>query len=440
MCKLPSYQNLHRRISKRLFGGEAGGVFRGMATLVLGSGIGRLIGIAAIPILTRLFSPEDFGVLAVFTALVAMLAPMVTLRYVLAIPLPRHDGVAMNLLAISTGLMLALSALVALVLWLGGEALLQLISMQALASWWWLIALGVLGTAAYEMLTMWATRRRAYKVIAQTNVTQSAAGAVVKIALGLASLQPLGLLIGQVVAQAGGIGRLLRGFMGEFRTNRRHITAKRMRQIAWRHRGFPIWRVPSQVLLVFATQAPMLFIAALYDAKTTGQFGLAMMALSVPVSIIGQSAGKALYGEASRIFLNNPLKVAQMARETQFRLFLIALAPTIILFALGENLFSFVFGNEWRTAGIFASFLSISLLFQFTSAPLMQLTNLFSSQLIYLFINTFRSIGVVFIFVAASYNSLNNNTFVAIYSIFNAVFYFGVSLLVIRILASLKPQ
>ena len=101
--------------------------------------------------------------------------------------------------------------------------------MEVLAPWWGLIALGVLGTATYETLTLWATRRRAYKIIAKTNVIQSAAGAILKIALGLAAFQPLGLLLGQLLAQAGGSGRLIGQFVTEFRANWRHVRANRVR-------------------------------------------------------------------------------------------------------------------------------------------------------------------------------------------------------------------
>jgi O-antigen/teichoic acid export membrane protein len=288
---------LRGHLSARLFGGASGGVFRGMATLALGSGIGRVIGLAAIPVLTRLYTPEDFGALAVFTALVAILAPLVTLRYVLALPLPRHDGVAMNLLVLSFGLMLVFCALIALALGLWGGALLTLVSMQVLAPWWWLIALGVLGTATYEMLTMWATRKRAYKVIAQTNVTQSAAGAVVKIGLGLAAWAPLGLLVGQVVAQTGGIGRLITGFGAELRAQWHHVRASRIRKAAWRHRGFPIWRVPSQFLMVFAQQLPILLFAAYYNDRDVGYVSVVFMVLNIAVNIIGASLSRSIYGE-----------------------------------------------------------------------------------------------------------------------------------------------
>lgn len=434
MSDTPASLSLRNRLAARLFGGASGGVFRGMVTLALGSGIGRIIGIASITILTRLYTPEDFGVLAVFTALVTILAPLVTLRYVLALPLPRHDGVAMTLLTLSTGLMLGLTGLVALVLWIWGAPLLSLVSMEVLAPWWWLIALGVLGTASYEMLTMWATRKRAYKVIAQTNVTQSAAGALVKIGLGLAAFAPLGLLLGQVVAQAGGIGRLMRGFVAEFRANWRHVGIARMRKAAWRHRGFPVWRVPSQFLMAVSMQAPMLFMAALYDPETTGQFGLAVMALSIPVSLFGQSAGRALYGEASVVMKTDRGRVLTMCKETQFRLLAISIPPAAIVFLFGADLFSLFFGSGWVEAGVFASFLSIAMVFQFTSAPLIQVMNLLAKQSAFLAINLVRIIGLIAVFFVAFQVSLEPNQAVLSYSVFSAAFYILVALFILRTL------
>lgn len=389
MADMPVRPKLRYRIARRLLG-TSGGVFRGTATLALGSGLGQVIGTAAIPLLTRLYSPEDFGVLAVFTALVAILAPMVTLRYVLALPLPRQDGVAMNLLVLSAGLMLALSAMVALALWLGGAALLGLVSMQVLAPWWWLIALGVIGTASYEMLTLWATRRRAYKVIAQTNVTQSIAGAVMKITLGLAAVQPLGLLAGQVVAQAGGIGRLLRGFLPEFRASWRHISPIRMRRAAGRYRGFPLWRVPSQFLMVFSMQAPMLFMAALYDPQTAGQFSLAVIAISMPVNLLGRTTSQAFYAEASSLGRRRSQEIRTMLVTVMVRLGAVSIVPALALLVLGPSLFSILFGSNWELAGTFAQALSLYLLFQFIQTPVSNVFYIFGGQRQLLFLNAQR--------------------------------------------------
>src|SRR5690606_12731715 len=100
----------------RLVDKDASAVFKGMITLALGSGGARLIGLAAIPLLSRLYSPEDFGLLAVFSSMVLILAPLVSLRYVLALPLPRRDGTALNLLALSMACIFLGSALVGVLL------------------------------------------------------------------------------------------------------------------------------------------------------------------------------------------------------------------------------------------------------------------------------------------------------------------------------------
>jgi O-antigen/teichoic acid export membrane protein len=419
----------------RLSGGAASRVFSGMATLVLGSSVSRVIGIAAIPVLTRLYSPEDFGVLAVFTALVAILAPLVTLRFVLAIPLPRHDGLALNVAFVAVIAMLISTVLFSAAMLFWAQPLLEIVSMEDLVPWWWLIPICILGTAGYEALSLWATRMRSYRIIALTNVTQSAAGAATMIILGLLALQPLGLLIGRIVAQSGGMMRMMREFLNQFRAERRHLSLRRMRKVAWRYRGFPIWRVPSQFLTVFAAQAPLLFMGALFNAHITGQLGLAVMALAVPVGIIGNAAGQALLGEASAARKQDPGRILEMCLKTQIRLFLLALGPAAILFLFGEPIFVGFFGAAWSEAGVFASFLSLALVFQFTSSPLVQVVALLEDQSVMLLMNIVRVVGLVGLFLVAKASGLEPVSTIAAYSWFSACFYLLASIVIIWLLS-----
>lgn len=391
MADTSDRSGFRQRLSARLFGGASGGVFRGMLTLALGSGAGRAIGIAAIPVLTRLYTPEDFGVLAVFTALVAILAPLVTLRYALALPLPRHDGVAMNLLVLSVVLMLGLSAGIAALLWIWGTSLLTLVSMEVLTPWWWLIALGVLGTASYELLTMWATRARAYRVIAHTSVTQSAAGALVKIGMGLSAVQPLGLLVGQVVAQTSGVGRLLGGFWSELRSNWRYVRMSRMRKVAWRHRGFPMWRVPSQFLMVFSMQAPMLITAAFFTASEVGHLSIALTLSLLPANILSQSLGKAYYAEAATLH-HNPLMLYEATKSVFLKIFVISIILTAIFVTFAPILLPVILGSAWSSTGILTSILSLSLVAQMPSQSIINSLSIIGRNDIFMRINLSRFI------------------------------------------------
>lgn len=399
MSKMPERPTLLDRSREYMFGGGAGGVFRGMLTLALGRGTGHLIGIAALPVLTRLYTPVDFGAMAVFTALVAILAPLVTLRYVLALPLPHQNGTAMNLMVLSLVLMLGLSAAITSVLALWGAQLLTFASMEVLIPWWWLIAVGVLSTAVYELLTMWATRRRAYAMIARSNVRQSSLGALAKIILGIATLQPHGLIIGQIIAQSGGIGRLFTGFWTEFRAHWRYVRLIRMRKIARHFVSFPLYRLPSQLLVAVSSQAPIFLVATLFSAGETGQLALANMIVALPVSLISASTANAYYAEASETYRTGN-KIYKLTLGVAKRSFALSVIPTAAISLLAFTLFPLVFGAEWALAGVIASLLALSMPAQFVSHVVLKSLPIIGRNDLYFLLTVFRSIFIVVSIIA----------------------------------------
>ncbi|MCJ8142583.1 oligosaccharide flippase family protein [Ancylobacter sp. A5.8] len=428
------------RIIDGLLTGSAGRVYRGMMTLTMGSAAARLIGVASIPILTRIYAPTDYGVLSVFTSLVALMVPIMTLRYAVAVPLPRHDAMAMNLLVLAGGLMLGMSLVWAVILWTFGPALLGLLSMEKLEPWRGLIVVGAMLTATYELMMMWATRRRAYRVIARTSVTQSLIGEALKISLGLLGLKPAGLLLGQIAGQSGGIGTFLTKFKANFLRNWPKVSVQRIAFLARYYRSFPAFRLPSQFLLALSIQSPMLFIASTYEAGVAGQFGLATMALALPANLISQSIGTAYYGEAAALSKKAPGKIYALTRKLQINLLAIGILPTTILFLWGDLIFYYAFGHRWDEAGRFAMALAPYLFVQITSTPLIQSLNIFNKQLVFLFINAARLAILALAFVLSRKLALDAPTFVAIYSVIMTIFYASISVFIILFLRGLAKN
>ena len=70
---------------------------RNTLTLVSGNTLAQLIPLLAEPVLTRLFPPEDFGLLALFISISSLFAIVATGRYELAVMLPSKDEDAVNL-------------------------------------------------------------------------------------------------------------------------------------------------------------------------------------------------------------------------------------------------------------------------------------------------------------------------------------------------------
>lgn len=428
--------NQLKHLLKRQFKGESGNVFRGMITLVIGSGLARIVGLASIPILTRLYSPEDYGVLAIYTAIVAVLVPILTLRYVTAIPLPKTDAMAFNLFMLCAKLIIVGTLLISLVLGFFGETVLGWFSMQEFAHLWWLIAIGVMGTATYELFSLWATRKKNYKIIAKTQFTQSLTGNAVKIGLGLLSLKPLGLVIGQLVAQSGGVGSLFKNAYQDFTKLYPKLSTKKQKFVAKYYQEFPWFRLPSQFLMVLSTQAPILMMSSLYDKEATGQLSLAMMALAMPIGLIGSAMSKAYYAEIATLGKNNLLKIKEVTFSIQKKLFAIGLPITVIVMLLAKPIFALVFGESWIVAGGFAAALAPFILLQFTSSPLVQALNVVGSQLSFLIINVIRTIGFVFIFYIFKKYNVAENAFIVVLSIFLCTFYLFQTLFVLKVISS----
>lgn len=418
----------------RLTGGSSGSVFKGMATLALGSGLAKVIGLVSIQVLTRIYSPEHFGVLSVFTALLLILTPLMTLRYELAVPLPSRDGTAMTLMAVSTALLTLMTLFVGLLLWLAGPTLLAVISMEAITPYRAMLIIGLFCTGLYEVLLIWAVRRRAYPAIARTQLRQTVVGAVAKIALGMLGLMPGGLLAGQVVGAGAGTMTLVRTFRADVKRHWRQVTLRRAWRILRHYRAFPAYRLPSQLLQVFASQSPLLLTAAFYDAETTGQLGLALMTLALPMQLLGYTTSKAYYAEIASLGRKRPVEVRAVTRSVIKRLLALSIAPSLILLVFGEGLFSLAFGPQWELAGELAAVLAIYLLFQFIHAPASHLLSLFDRQRLLLMLNVQRTVLTVACFGSAQLIDLPITSVVLLYSVTLSAHYLFSLLMSLRVI------
>lgn len=397
---------------------------------MLGSSAARIIGFVSIPILTRIYSPEDYGALALFVASVAVLVPFATLKYSTAIPLPKTDAMAVNLLALSLLLIFALVIIIAIPLLLFGETILAWFNAQELAQWWWMIVLGVAGSAIYELFSLWSTRKKQYKTIAKTQIIQSLMGNLVKIVLGVLGLKPFGLIFGQLITQSAGISSLIKDSINDFKVNIPTISFRRIKFVAIFYREFAYYRLPSQFFMALSTQAPVVMMATLFDRELTGQLSLAVMAISLPAGLIGSSMAKAFYAEVAFLGRHNIEKIKTITIDIQKKLFIVGIPCAGLLMLFAESAFIFIFGEKWATAGYFAAVLAPFILMQLTSAPLVQLLNILGSQFDYLKINITRLIGLIFIFMVFRSFNFESHSLVKVLSAYLSIFYLSISLFI----------
>src|SRR5580765_5288653 len=119
--------------------GLGGGFARHVVTLASGTAIAQFLFVLAMPALTRLYTPADYGTLAVYSSTLTVLLVLASLRYEAAIPLPEDEQAAGSLLALTLFVLAAMVVLVALLVWLAGDAFVTRANAAALRPYLWLI-------------------------------------------------------------------------------------------------------------------------------------------------------------------------------------------------------------------------------------------------------------------------------------------------------------
>jgi O-antigen/teichoic acid export membrane protein len=375
-------------------------VLKGMVSLLFGTGIAKFISVLAIPFLTRIYTPEEYGVLAVFTASVLMIVPLLSLRYVVAIALPRTSGGALNLAALSLSLVAFFGVIFFLLMLCGGEAIFKALSMEALVPYWWLVCLAAICIGVYEIFSMLELRKKNYKMVAYSQALQSLMGEAVKVSFGLLAVKPIGLLLGQSVGYSvGAVLLIVRGSFG--RQDVKQIRFRRMLKLLLIFKEMALFRTPSQFFLAYSIQAPLVFSSVLYSGSEVGQLSLALMALALPIILLGQSMSRAYYAEIASIGARGKETVREITKAISLRLLLISLLPTALLVFFGEFIFTLIFGGNWALAGKVSSILAMYLIGQFVTSPLLEVFNLYGGQKVYLELYFFRAILVTVAYLAS---------------------------------------
>ncbi len=342
---------------------------RGVTVLAGGAAAGQAILVLAAPILTRLYSPEDFGMLAVYTAMLSIVGVIASLRYQLAIPLPEDDEEAVHIVVLSLLVLLVITALTLLAILFFHEFIAQTLNMHTLADYLWLLPVGLLLMGVYQVFNYWAIRIKAFPAIARTKFSQPFVS--VGIQVGGAMLGPFALLLGYVAGQAVGSYYLWRlTVQGRWEIVKK-VRLSDLNNIAYRYRRFPIYSTWSAVLNTAGTHLPPILFAVLFNPMASGFYILAYRVLAMPIILVGQAITEVFISHAVQAERNNAL--APLVEKLHRNLARIAVAPGLLLIFAGPELFALVFGPEWVDAGRFAQWMVPWLVMAFITAPLTQL-------------------------------------------------------------------
>jgi O-antigen/teichoic acid export membrane protein len=386
-----------RALRARLPRGRLG---RAVTISITGPALSQLIALGASPLLTRLYTPEDFGVLGVFSALLGILGIAACLRYELAIPLAEEAASVVNLLALSLVVALLLSLLIGVTLWYWGEVVTGWFNAEALGPLLWLLPIGILATSCNRTLTHWAIRRQAFGRIARTQISQSLGRVATQIGFGLLIPGPFGLLVGQIIGQSAGISTLTLAVFRNEGGMLRTIRLSGMARAAARFSSMPALATGASLLNVGGRLAPALLVAALYGVEVAGWFALAYRILQTP-GFIGVAVARVYLSEAPRLARAGGDGMYALFKATTWRLLVFGMLAFGLVVVAGPQLFALVFGSVWADAGRFAQFLALLFLGQLVVGPVSQTLTVLERQDVQLAWDALRFGTLLLVFLVA---------------------------------------
>lgn len=367
---------------------------RGIAVLASGTVLAQAIPIAFTPVISRLFTPDDFGILGLFTSFIAMAVAVVALSFPLAIVSAESRRVSAQLAVISFAVVIPMATILAGILAIfrhgGILGFGELPPVSIPIVWLTSAFIGVFVTLRY-----WHVRESQFSPIAKATVGQSIGRVVTQIATGILSLGGVGLLVSEVVGRGTGVMRLGRMAVKEIPVDARDTPRSEYLAVIREFRKFPLLSTPSTLINSLSQALPVPLLAAAYSLTISGQFSMAYRVLALPIAVVGAAVADVFHGHLAKLARQNMARARRLFLQVAAALLLLGALPSIIIVLWGPEIFSFVLGDQWSAAGVIASGIMPWLLASFVVSPLSRVVLVFQGQGKKLIYDILAIIGVV---------------------------------------------
>lgn len=350
---------------------QPGSFARHVLDLMTGSVLSQTIIALSAPILTRLYSPDEFGLLALYISIVSIGSVVMCWRYELAVVLPDNDNDALNLVFLAAAISVGMTVLSFLIFILFRGFLADTLATPAISPWLLLVPVSLGATGLYNVFNCWYSRKKKFKLIAASRIglavstvgIQTGTGAFVKAGMP-------GLIGGQIIGRIVSFFILLTEFLRkDWSRLKGSVNSPRLKVVALQYRKYPLYSTWPAFIDTFTMSLPVLFITKYLGSELLGYFAISMRVLQIPLSFIGASIGQVYFQELAREKNRND-DISGLVEKTFLKLLIIALPIGVILMIGGPVLFSIVFGREWAVAGEIARIMAPAMALRFATSPL----------------------------------------------------------------------
>jgi len=340
--------------------------------LLLLNFLSQLIGFAALPILTRLYNVEDFGIFAVYSAFCQIVISSSCLRLELAIPNKDNEEDAIDIL-FSCILLSILSCILVIICITSIVFLTELNLLKINSSSYvyfefiWIIPFTCLLGSIFNAFVFYAIRHERQTQIAKLRVIQVLVGSIVQVILGIILLGPIGLLIGYLLQVSIGMYSLGKPIFEELSKRFDKKLIRKLLQVVKDNKKYPLFSMPDSFFHMGSIQIPIILIGFI-NINLSGYLFMANKILGVISTIVGNTFANLFSAGAPKNFKNNLLYEYTLSLWGQVTKAYLVMGSIIIIASI--LLLNPVFGDSWEPAIFLIIVLFLPLYLQTASSAL----------------------------------------------------------------------
>lgn len=329
-------------------------------SLISGTMLSQAIPAALSPILTRIYTPEDFGVFALFMSVALIFILISTLKYENAIIIPKSDKEAINLVSLIFLISFSMSILSLIFIFFFKDSLGVLLGISDIVNWFYAIPVSIIFVGFYNALNMWSIRKKRFKRISLNLIISSATNSSSSIGLGLLGFGSLGLLYSALISQLFSLIHLFKKTLENDKYLFKYVSEKNMKKMAIRYKKMPLFIMSNTLIDMIRISSLNFLVIHFFSISLLGQMTLAFRIIRTPMTIIGSSIIQVFLQKLS---VTDKENVYPLLKKYLFRFILVSMPAYIFFYIYSPVIFPFLFGSQWVMAGEIGSILSMWMFF-----------------------------------------------------------------------------
>lgn len=388
---------------------KASEIKKNILLLLSGNGLAQLIPLLVYPIITRLFSPSDFGVLAFILSIQTIITQISSGKYELTIALPKQNKDASHLFNMGLTISIVISTLI-----LPGVYLYSRIANNfSIAAdkffWLYFLTIIVFFTTVAQLLNNWSIRHKLFKIIIIYSLILNISTAALRLIFGIFFVKD-GLIISLIISQV--ISVVYFYYAIKKTRNNPEIKPfnKEILPISKTYINFPKYLMFVSFINSVSGNLPIFILNSYFNEYLTGQFAIASTILFKPITIYSGSVQQVLLQKSAEL-KNNNMPILPFLQKFVSRVFLLSIVPLILLIILAPAIINLFLGSNWSEAGKFCQLILPWAFLVFLSSSLSFIPNLFNKQPKSLFIDL---IYLVLRIIALLIGIIYKNAFIGI--------------------------